>query len=327
MTLTKAELKTLLAIDEPTTLKELSCKLGLSKGRLSTLLRSLEKKGLVELEGKKPVVVRPARNKAIELLNAIFPTTVRPLILNPSPLRGRDIIGVLTGNSLKVLAALEVEKPQSLWLIQMKANVSRATLHRVLNRLMEGLIVGKKKEGYFISERFSLFKAFADEYFYLQNSIKAREFDPNASVVWSGVEEFILATGTFRGKSFDDFQLTGLARFSDFGLPLISAGVYHYYWPAKSLALEEVVGHALTLGRDARELLYTVVLLGAKGFDESRLKKLAAKFGVSNTVEEVLEYLHGEDKPYPFPSREEVEELCRQYFGGCDDDNEGKANP
>jgi len=312
MTLTKAELKILLTLENPTTLSELARKLGLSKGRLSTLLHSLEKKGLVELEGKKPVVVKPARNKVIELLNAIFPVTARSLILNPNtPLRGRDIIGVLTGNSLKVLAALEVEKPQPIWLIQMKANVSRATLHRVLNQLMERLIVGKKQDGYFISERFSLFKAFADEYFYLQNSIKAREFDPNASVVWSGVEEFILATGTFKGKSVGDFQLTGLARFSDFGLPLISSGVYHYYWPAQSLTLEEVVVHALTLGRDARELLYTVVLLRAKGFDEEGLRKLAAKFGVSDTVEEVLEYLRGEDKPYPFPSREEVEELCQ----------------
>ena len=56
------------------------------------------------------------------------------------------------------------------------------------------------------------------------------------------------------------------------------------------------------------------------------LRKLAAKFGVSDTVEGVLEYLRGENKPYPFPSRGEVDELCRQYFGGCDDDNKEKVN-
>ncbi|NJE60526.1 helix-turn-helix domain-containing protein [Thermococcus sp. 21S7] len=325
MTLTKAELKVLLAIEEPVTLSELAYKLDLSKSTLSALIRSLERKGLVEFEGKKPMVIKPSKNKAVELLNSILPVTHRQLMLNP-PLRGRDILSALTGNRLKVLAALEVEKPQPLWLIQLKANVSRATLHRVLNGLMERLIVGKKEEGYFISERFALFKAFADEYFYLQNSIKAREFDHNASIVWSGVEELILATGTFKGKSLGDFQLTGLARFSDFGLPLISSGVYHYYWPARELTLEEVVVHTLTLGKDARELLYTIALLKGRGFDEGKLKRLAAKFGVFGTVEELLEYLKGMNKPYPFPSREEIEELCRQYFGGCNDDNEGKAD-
>ncbi|NJE08377.1 hypothetical protein E3E31_07545 [Thermococcus sp. M39] len=48
---------------------------------------------------------------------------------------------VLSGSSLKVLSAFKVEKPQSLWPIQLKANVSRATLYRVLNELMERLIM------------------------------------------------------------------------------------------------------------------------------------------------------------------------------------------
>lgn len=298
MRLTKAELKVLLAIEEPITMTELAHRLDLSKGTLSPIVNSLAKKNLVEVEGKKPMVVRPANNKASHIL--------RSIMLKYPHIKVEDI---LTGNRLKVLAALEVEKPQPLWLVQLKANVSRSTLHRVLNELMERLIVGKKREGYFISERFAPFKAFADEYFYLQNSIKAREFDSNASLVWSGVEELILATGTFKGKSLGDFQLTGLARFSDFGLPLISSGVYHYYWPARGLTLEEVIVHTLMLGRDARELLYAIVLLRGKGFDEGKLKRLAAKFGVSGTVEELLEYLKGMNKPYPLPSREEVEEF------------------
>lgn len=321
MTLTKAELKILLTLENPITLSELAHKLDLSKSRLSTLLHSMSNKGLIEFEGKKPILIKSAKNKANELLNSIFPVTSRQLTL-----RDKDMLSVLTGNRLKVLAALEVEKPQPPWLLQLKANVSRATLHRVLNQLMEKLIVGKTLEGYFISERFASLKAFADEYFYLQNSIKAKEFNPNASVVWSGVEELILVSGTFKGKNLDSFQLTGLARFSDFGLPLISSGVYHYYWPARELGLEEVVVHTLTLGKDARELLYIITLLKGRSFDERKLKKLGAKFGVSDTVEEVLEYLQGMDKSYPFPSRKEVEELCRQYFGGCDNDNKGKAD-
>ncbi|WP_297475995.1 MarR family transcriptional regulator [Thermococcus sp.] len=315
MTLTKAELRVLLAITSGSiTLKELARKTNLSKSTLSIILHSLERKGLINIEGKRPLKAKLADNKPTQLLRKI-------LLMLPK----NRTLKILSGSSLKVLSALKVEEPQPTWLVQLKANVGKATLHRVLNELMEMLIVGKKKGGYFVSERFSALKDFADEYFYLQNSIRAKEFNEKAVLIWSGVEELILATETFKGKCFGDFQLTGLARFSDYGLPLISSGVYHYYWPAKELNLEEIVIHALKMGYDARELLYVIVLLKAHPFSEERLKRLAAKFEVSHLVEDILKFLRGEAKFYPFPSREEVEELCKRYFGGCEGDNEGKT--
>lgn len=315
-TLTKAELRVLLTIEEPIKMRELANKLGLSKSRLSTIINSLKRKGLVEVEGKKLMIVKPAENKVNHLL--------RNIKLEYSHIKLDE---VLTDNSLKVISALKVNEPQPLWLIEIKAKVSRATLHRILPELMDKLIVGKTAEGYFLSERFAIFKEFADEYFYLQNSIKVKEFEPKASLAWSGIGELILATRVFKGKSVGEFQLTGAARFSEFGLPLISSGVYHYYWPAwkHKLSLEEIIVHTLRLDWDARELLYIIVLLKVKEFNKYKLKRLAAKFEVSDIVKELLEYLKGVDKPYPFPSREEVEELCRQYFGGFCRDNKRTA--
>lgn len=81
MTLTKAELKILLTLENPITLSELAHKLDLSKSRLSTLLHSMSNKGLIEFEGKKPILIKSAKNKANELLNSIFPVTFRQLTL------------------------------------------------------------------------------------------------------------------------------------------------------------------------------------------------------------------------------------------------------
>ncbi|ASJ03814.1 hypothetical protein A3L09_10675 (plasmid) [Thermococcus profundus] len=315
MSLTKSELKVLLALDEPMTLKELAEKLNLSKPTLSVTISSLERKGLIERQSKKPLTIKPANNKATQLLKRIK-TEYSHLNLEK----------LLSGNYLKTLAALKVETPQPPWLLQLKANVSRPTLHRILNELMEHLIVGKTKEGYFLNERFALLKAFAEEYFWLENTLKVEEFDPSATVVWSGVGELILTTKKFKGKSVGEFQLTGLARFSDFGLPLISSGVYHYYRPAREISLEEVVVHTLRLGSDTRELLYASALLRGVSFDEKKLRKLAAKFEVSDVVDDLLEFLKGVPKHYPFPSREEVEELWRQYFGGHKYDHQRKTD-
>ena len=74
------------------------------------------------------------------------------------------------------------------------------------------------------------------------------------------------------------------------------------------------------------KLLYVIVLLKAHPFSEERLKRLAAKFEVSSIVEDILKFLRGEAKSYPFPSQEEVEELCKRYLGGCERDNEGKTD-
>ncbi len=315
--LTRAELKILSALHKPTSLKELSTQLGLSRARLSIIAKSLERKGLIERkrEGRKSILL-PSNTKPLEVyheLLAKFPHI--------------DFTSLLAGRKLKVIGGMGVEKPRPAWEIALKANVNRYTVHHVLAELMERLIVGKNEEGYFITERFSLIKEFADEYFHLQNSIKAKSFSEDAVVVWSGVNEFILATRSFKGTAWGSFQLTGLSRFGDFGLSIVSAGVYHYYWPSKRITMEEAVVHALAVTEpDTRDLLYIITLLKAKRFSAAKLRHLALKFDVLKIVDEILQYLNGEEKGYPFPSRDEVKELYRQYFGGRENDNKRKID-
>ncbi|WP_297070623.1 winged helix-turn-helix domain-containing protein [Thermococcus sp.] len=315
--LTRAELRILPALHKPTSLKELSAQLGLSRARLSVIAKSLEEKGLVERrrEGRE-IVLYPSSARALEVYHELslkFPHI--------------DFTPLLAGRNLKVIGGMAVEKPRPAWEIALRANMNRYTVHHVLAKLMESLIVGKNKEGYFITKRFSLIRDFVDEYFHLQNSIKAKRFSGDALVVWSGVNEFILATRSFKGTAWGSFQLTGLSRFGDFGLNIVSAGVYHYYWPSEGITLEEAAVHALTTTEPgARELLYIITLLRTKGFSVAKLRRLALKFDVLEIVEEIIEYLNGGEKGYPFPSLEEVEELYRQYFEGHKNDNKGEAD-
>jgi len=304
--LIRAELKVLSSLHKPTSLKELSIQLGISRARLSMITRSLEMKGLIERRREdKKIILLPSNARPLELFHELLAKF--PHI---------DVTSLLAGRNLKVIGGMAVEKPRPAWEIALRVNVNRYTVHHVLSELMERLIVGKNEEGYFITKRFSLIKEFADEYFRLQNSIKAKSFSEDAIVVWSGVNEFILATRSFNGKALDLFQLTGLARFGDFGLSIISPGVYHYYWPSKRITLEEAVVHALAVTEPGtRELLYIVTLLKAKEFNAAKLRRLALKFDVLKVINDIIEYLNGKEKGYPFPSQEEVEELYHQYFG------------
>ena len=168
---------------------------------------------------------------------------------------------ILSGRNLALLAVL-VDTPLSARELCIKGNLSRSTFYHVINKLSNYGFVGKEDGKYFLVDRYRLFHEFAKEFYELQNSIKAKEFSRDSALIWSGVREFILSTGEYKGGDVGNFHLTGLERFSDFG-DIIGTGKYHYYYSekAKRLSPEEAVVHAQLIDFSPRTILYSLVLL------------------------------------------------------------------
>jgi len=223
---------------------------------------------------------------------------------------------ILSGKNLALLAVLR-STPLSAHELCIKGNLPRSTLYHTINKLSNYGIIGEKSGKYFIVERYVLFHEFAKEFYELQSSIKARAFFKDSTIVWSGVGEFILSTEEYWGKETGNFHLTGLERFSDFGIELIGAGQYHYYYSEKAeLSLEDVVVHALLIDFSPRTILYSIVLLRAyrDKLNRNKLFKLGKKYDVS--VEDLPGYLEGKEAGrYPYPSIEEVKGTFEMYFG------------
>lgn len=300
-TLSKMEVRTLLKLKREETITELANELGLSIYRTSILVASLKRKGLVKTEKRgKYKIVLLSDAKPVELFKRLV-----------SKFGHMPLDSILSGKSLPLLAVLK-GTPLSAYELCIKSSLSRSTLYYILNKLSNYGIIGEKDGKYFLVERYRLFHEFAKEFYELQNSIKAGEFCKDSAVIWSGVGEFILLTREYKGKDVENFHLTGLERFSDFGMELIGTGQHHYYYceKVKGLSLEEIIVHALLIDFSPRTILYSIVLLLAykDKINQKKLFKLGRKYDVS--VSELLKYLEGKEvKKYPYPSMEEVKEI------------------
>ncbi|NJE26446.1 transcriptional regulator [Thermococcus sp. MV5] len=306
-TISKMEVSVLLKLRNEKTVNELANELGLSPCRTSTLVASLERKGLVKTEKRgKYKQVSLSDTKPAELFRRVV-----------SDFTHMPLDEILSGKNISLLAVLN-DVPLSVYELCIKSNLPRSTFYHVIGRLSNYGIIGKKNGKYFLMDRYRLFHEFAKEFYEMQNSIKAREFSADSAVVWSGVEEFVLSTSEYKGKDVGNFHLTGLERFSDFGMELIGTGQYHYYYSenVKKLSPEEIVMHALLIDFNPRTILYSIVLLLAyrDKISQEKLFKLGRKYDVR--VSELLEYLEGKEvKKYPYPSMEEVKEIFKMYFG------------
>ena len=304
-TLSRTEIRVLLNLEEGKNVTELAKELGLSIYRTSTLISSLERKGLINAKRGKKKMVSLSDTKPARLFREIV------LRFGHMPLDK-----ILSGKNLALLAVLK-STPLSVHELHMKANLPKSTLYHTINRLSNYGIISGENGKYSLLGRYMLFHEFAEEFYDMQNSIKAREFSRDSAIVWSGVKEFILSTKKYKGKDVSNFHLTGLERFSDFGIELIGAGQYHYYYSEKAeLSLEGVVVHALLIDFSPRTILYSIVLLLAyeDKLNRNKLFNLSKKYGVN--VEDLLGYLEGKEAGrYPYPSLKEVEETFEMYFG------------
>jgi len=305
--LSKMEVRVLLKLRGERGITELANELGLSIPRTSALVTSLGRKGLIRSEKR-------GKHRMVSLSDAKAAELFRKLTFRFGHM---PLDEILSGRNLSLLAVLR-EAPLSAYELCIKANLSRSTLYHAIDKLSSYGLIGKKERGYFLVGRYKFFHEFAEEFYGLQNSIKAREFSEDSALIWSGVGEFILSTEEYHGEGLENFHLTGLERFSDFGMELIGTGRYYYYYSekAKGLSLEDVIAHALLIDFSPRTILYSIVLLIAHKdkINQKKLFKLGIKYDIS--VSELLKYLKGEEiKRYPYPSMEEVREIFKMYFG------------
>ena len=309
--LTPRELDLLLSIiEEGKTITKLAEELNLSIYRVSALTNQLLKKGLINITKKgRYKIITPTLTKPILLLKKIK-TQYSHIPLSK----------ILTGNNLKLLSILKPEVFQDIKTLLLKTNLPKSSLYATINNLSNYGMIKKSANKYSLIKKYSLFHEFSKEYITLQNYIIAKKFAPDSAILWSGIEEFILAIKTYKNPT-NNFQLTGLSKFSDYKLSLIGKGVYYYYYSKKKvqLTIEDVIIHSLVVDYTPRTILYTIVLALAyrEKLNKKKLLDLGLKFDVK--VDVLFDYLEGRGHEFPYPSIKEVYEVYDMYFGVLND--------
>jgi len=153
---------------------------------------------------------------------------------------------------------------------------------------------------------------------------RVRGLAPSATVEWCDPKRALVRVQTAEDtealEAATDWQLTGLARFAEYGLQFFLAGEpAFWYAPDEELTPGEVVCHTLALDSGSRRVSYAMLLIEALDIDQETLTDTAATwYDLETTVAAMYQALQGgvedsDEIPVVLPSESEFMALKEQY--------------
>jgi hypothetical protein len=184
--------------------------------------------------------------------------------------------------------------------------------------LAEHGIIKEGEGGYMINPRYGLLMEFLQEYqSYIVREIVGSIVEDGV-ILWQKDLECLIRTPKHAVKR-DDLFRTGISRFADFGIKLITNYDYYFYSEKKKrMRREDIVLHALIAERDSvRNVTYCLIFLKKfeQELDERYLLKEAENFDIRGSVEQMLGFLRDKERgpDAMLPSWPEFVEKAREY--------------
>jgi hypothetical protein len=166
-----------------------------------------------------------------------------------------------------------------------------------------------------LNDEFQDLNRFARYYIHHMHRQRTSEATEGYTILWEDHESFLVQTD--RQVSDDSFIATGPERFEEYELPLLRTETRYYFYPAEQIDFlpEELVCHMLLIDSSTRFRSYCLLLLSSVDVNDELLKRRATHYGVSELVEQLLEYLEtrGETTAEPLPSWDEFQTLAGEY--------------
>lgn len=216
-----------------------------------------------------------------------------------------------------------IDEPRRVSEIAERLDITRQGVHKALSPLKHRAMLSPSGPAYALSEDVSPLLAFARAVVRHEHRSRVRAIAPSATVEWCDPKRALVRVQTFADtdalRATPDWQLTGLARFDEYGLQFFLAGEpAFWYAPDEELTPAEVVCHTLVLDRGSRRVSYAMLLIEKLDIDQETLTKTATWYDLGPTVTAMYRSLQGEfgvsdDSPVFLPSESEFTALKEQY--------------
>ncbi|CDK39142.1 MarR family transcriptional regulator [Halorubrum sp. AJ67] len=301
--LRRIELEVLATVDRGDTISELATKLDHSESYLSRTVSDLVEKGLVytERDGRRKRVV-PSDARAVE--------RYQDLVRQHSHIEFPEL---LTGKALEVLYYLD--QPRTVAEIADRSDNYRNTVNRVLKRFCDRGLVGTDAGRYEFNADFDRLYEFARELAHHLHRHRLEVVAQKGTILWENYDEF-LAQAEMEINA-DEFHETGLARFAAFNLRFLLTGHRYYFYDGEPdvVSPAELCCHTLLIDDGSRHRSYCLLLLSHVDVNEDDLCEQAAKYGLEDEIDALLQYLetHGEIEDSHLPEWSEFQELAAEY--------------
>jgi DNA-binding MarR family transcriptional regulator len=301
--LRRIELEVLATVERGDTISELATKLDHSESYLSRAVTDLVEKGLLyaKRDGRRKRVVS-SDARAVELYQSLV--RQHPHIEFPE---------LLTGKALEVLYYFD--QPRTVADLAAQSDNYRNTVNRVLKRLRDRGLVGTTDGHYRFNGDFDRLHEFARELTHHLHRQRLESVAPNGTILWEAHEEFLAQTETIIDA--EEFHETGLARFAAFDLQFLLTSHRYYFYSEEIDAVSpaELCCHTLLIDGDVRHRSYCLLLLSHVDVEADALRERAAKYGLGDEVDTLLQYLasQGAIEENRLPAWSEFQELAADY--------------
>lgn len=308
----QAQLQVLGAVTEDQSITSLHDRTGYSMGRVHEVVEELEQYGLV-------VTSREDHNR--RLVSATETTVFQAYRRLQTHHAHIDFPELLSRRLLHVCWFLD--QPRTVSTIAERLPITRQRVYQLLEPLRERAMVTKDGTQYEMADDLDLLVKFARTVVTYEHAHRAKALAPSAVVLWATPAEALVSVESKQDRKrlveTENWTLSGLARFEDYGLTFFGASEPPVFYSDldTDLDVEHLVCQTLVKTTDSRRTSYALLLLATADFDEDRLRTTAVEYGLGDLVAEMLSFLRGEptDSRY-IPSTREFERLKAQYEVG-----------
>ena len=226
---------------------------------------------------------------------------------------------LLSASTMRVCWYLD--EPRRVTTIADRLGLSRQAVNTALSPLKNRAMLSPAGPEYALADDLEPLATFAREAVAHEHRQRVRTVAPTATVEWCDPKRALVRvqrpeeTETLQAN--DDWQLTGLAGFREFGLTFFLSGEPAFWHdPLGTLSPEELVCHTLVLGADSRRASYALLLIEEAGIEKESLVETASWYGLESMVERLFSALAGDFEPDAdsrLPGESEYAALKSQY--------------
>jgi len=216
-----------------------------------------------------------------------------------------------------------LDEPRRVTEIADRLNITRQGVHNALSPLKHRAMLSPSGPEYALSDDLSPLLTFAREVVIHDHRSRVREIAPSANIEWCDPKRALVrvqrSDDASALESAADWQMTGLARFKEYGLQFFLAGEpAFWYAPDEDLTPSEVVCHTLVLDSGSRRISYAMLLIEKLNLDQDTLTETATWYDLEIVVGAMHRQLRGEYEgseslSIPLPSKSEFMALKEQY--------------
>jgi len=216
-----------------------------------------------------------------------------------------------------------LDEPRRVAEIAERLDRTRQAVHKALSPLKHRAMLSPAGPEYALSEEVAPLLAFARAVVVHEHRSRVRALAPSAVVEWCDPTRALVRVQTSEDtnalKDASEWQLTGLAQFSEYGLQFFLGGEpAFWYAPDADLSPAEVVCHTLVLDSGSRRVSYAMLLIEQVGIDQATVLDTAQWYDLESTVTTMYRPLQGTfdtaaESPVVLPSEAEYTALKEQY--------------